>query len=256
MTPASPARSQAAIASPPDPAVQAAAGAIAFQLRAMTAEHDKAVTGDAEAIHRLRVATRRLRAALPLLRGGAPDAEEAESAADELGWLCGAIGAVRDLDVLAQLLQDRATRLESDFIRALAPLSTTIRRQRAIEQERLVAALDSERYGGLVQRLSAIAPEPAADSATLGAVAARLVRPQLRAMLRAGAGLDEASPPETLHRLRVRVKKLRYAIELLRMVGGKPARKILRRLERVQERIGMYHDAVTAAAWLRGWAAE
>ncbi len=255
MTPASPARSQAAIASPSDPAVQAAAVAIAVQLRAMTAEHDKAMTGDAEAIHRLRVATRRLRAALRMLREVAPDAE-AEGAADELGWLCGAIGAVRDLDVLAQLLQDRATRLESGFIRALAPLSDTIRGQRAIEQERLVAALDSERYGGLVQRLGAIAPKPAADSATLGAVAARLVRPQLRAMLRAGAGLDEAAPPETLHRLRVRVKKLRYAIELLRMVGGKPARKILRRLERVQERVGMYHDAVTAAAWLRGWAAE
>ena len=163
---------------------------------------------------------------------------------------------MRDLDVLAQLLQDRATRLEADFIRALAPLSDTIRRQRAIEQERLVAALDSERYRGLVQRLGAIAPEPAADSVTLGAVAARLVRPQLRAMLRAGAGLDEASPPETLHRLRVRVKKLRYALEPLRAVGGKPARRLLRRLERVQERVGMYHDAVTAAAWLRGWAAE
>ncbi len=221
----------------------------------MAAEHDKAVTGDVEAIHRLRVATRRLRAALRMLREVVPD-DEAESAADELGWLCGAIGAVRDLDVLAQLLQNRATRLESDFIRALAPLSDTIRRQRAIEQERLVAALDSERCHGLVQRLGAIAPEPAADSVTLAAVAARLVRPQLRAMLRAGAGLDEASPPESLHRLRVRVKKLRYALELLRMVGGKPGRKVLRRLERVQERVGRYHDAVTAAAWLRGWAAE
>ncbi|MFZ1123470.1 MAG: CHAD domain-containing protein, partial [Candidatus Binataceae bacterium] len=141
--------------------------AIAVQLRAMTADHDKAVTGDVEAIHRLRVATRRLRAALRMLREVAPN-DEAESAADELGWLCGAIGAVRDLDVLAQLLQDRATRLEADFIRALAPLSDTIRRQRAIEQERLVAALDSERCRGLVQRLGAIAPEPAADSVTLG----------------------------------------------------------------------------------------
>jgi len=110
----------------------------------MTIEHDKAVTGDVEAIHRLRVATRRLRAALRMLREVVPD-DEAERAADELGWLCGAIGAVRDLDVLAQLLQDRAARLESEFIRALAPLSDTIRRQRAIEQERLIAALDSER---------------------------------------------------------------------------------------------------------------
>jgi len=147
----------------------------------MTAEHDKAVTGDVEAIHRLRVATRRLRASLRMLREVAPS-DQVESVADELGWLCGAIGAVRDLDVLAQLLEERATRLEADFIRALEPLSATIRRQRATEQERLVAALDSERYRGLVLHLAAIAPEPAADSVALGAVAARLVRAQFLAL--------------------------------------------------------------------------
>ena len=250
-----PARAHAAAPSSIDPAAKAAAAAIHVQLRAMTAEHAKAVTGEVEAIHRLRVATRRLRAALRMLREVAPG-DEAESAADELGWLCGAIGAVRDLDVLAQMLEQRAARLEADFIRALAPLSDTIRRQRALEQERLVAALESERYRGLVQRLGAVASDPAADSVTVGAVAARLVRPQLRAMLRAGAGLDEASPPEALHRLRVRAKKLRYALEPLRAVGGKPARRMLRRLERVQERVGLYHDTTTAAAWLRGWADE
>jgi len=249
------ARAHPAAPSSTDPAAKAAAAAMVYQLRAMTAERTAAASGDVEAIHRLRVATRRLRAALRMLREVGPG-DEAESAADELGWLCGAIGAVRDLDVLAQMLEDRATRLETDFIRALAPLSDTIRRQRAVEQERLVAALESERYRGLVQRLGAVASEPAADSVTLGAAAARLVRPQLRAMLRAGAGLDEASPPETLHRLRVRVKKLRYALEPLRAVGGKPARRVLRRLERVQERVGMYNDAAIAAAWLRGWAAE
>jgi triphosphatase len=226
-----------------------------MQLRAMTAEHANAIAGDVEAIHRLRVATRRLRAALRMLREVAPGSE-AESAAEELAWLCGAIGAVRDLDVLTQLLEHRATRLEPDFIRALEPLSETIRSQRTIEQERLVAALDSERYRGLVQRLDAVALQPTADGVTLGTVAVRLVRPQLRAMLRAGAGLDEASPPETLHRLRVRVKKLRYALEPLRAVGGKPARRMLRRLERVQERVGMYHDAVSVTAWLHAWATE
>ena len=250
-----PTRAKAAAPLPTDPAAKVAAAAIAAQLSAMTAEHDQAVTGDVEAIHRLRVATRRLRAALRMLREVAPS-NEAESAADELGWLCGVIGAVRDLDVLAELLQERAMRLEADFIRALGPISVTLQQQRATEQERLVAALESERYRGLVQRLGAIAPEPAADSVTLGAVAARLVRSPLRAALRAGAGLDDASPADALHRLRIRVKKLRYALEPLRAVGGKPTRRMLRRLERVQERVGLYHDAVTAAEWLRGWAAE
>ncbi|MGZ6176239.1 MAG: CHAD domain-containing protein, partial [Candidatus Binataceae bacterium] len=162
-----PARAHPAAPSPTDSAVKVATASIGLQLRAMTAEHGKALAGDAEAIHRLRVATRRLRAALRMLREIAPG-HEAENAADELGWLCGAIGAVRDLDVLAQMLEQRATRLEADFIRALAPLSDTIRHQRAIEQERLVAALDSERYRGLVQRLGTVAPEAAADSVTLG----------------------------------------------------------------------------------------
>jgi CHAD domain-containing protein len=249
------ARAHPAAPSRSDPAAKAAASVIAHQLRAMTAEQAGASSGDVEAIHRLRVATRRLRAALRMLREVAPS-DEAESATEELGWLCDAIGAVRDLDVLSQMLEDRATRLENDFIRALAPLSGTIRRQRAVEQERLVAALKSERHRGLVQRLGAIAAEPDAETVTLGAVAARLLRPQLRAMLRAGAGLDDASPPETLHRLRVRVKKLRYALEPLREVGGKPARRMLRGLERLQDRVGMYNDAAIAAAWLRGWAAD
>ena len=248
-------RARVAAPSSADPAAKVATDAIAMQLRALTVEHDKAAAGDVEAVHRLRVATRRLRAALRMLREVAPG-DEAATAADELAWLCGAIGAVRDLDVLAQLLENRAARLESDFIHALEPLSETIRHNRVVEQERLTEALDSERYSGLVRRLGAITPEPAADGPTLGAMAARLVRPQVRALLRAGAGLDEASAPNAFHRLRVRAKKLRYTLEPLRAVGGKALRKMLRQLERIQERVGMYHDAVTAGTWLREWATE
>src|SRR5260370_39509026 len=100
MSPVSPARAHAALPSSADPAVKAAAAAIAFQLRAMAAEHDKGGTGDVEAIHRLRLATRRLRAALRMLRGVVPD-DEAERAAGELGGACGAIGAVGGLRGLA-----------------------------------------------------------------------------------------------------------------------------------------------------------
>jgi CHAD domain-containing protein len=250
------ARARTAAPSSSDPAIKAASAAIHAQLRVMTAEHAGAVSGDVEAIHRLRVSTRRLRAGLRMLRQVEAGGGDAENVTDELGWLCRAIGAVRDLDVLTQLLEERAAHLEADFISALTSLSNTIRQQRAVEQERLVAALESEQYRCLVQRLGAVAPEPSANSATLGAVAARMVRPQLRTMLRAGAGLDEAAPPETLHRLRVRVKKVRYTLEAMRAVGGKPACRMLRRLERVQDSIGMYHDAATAAAWLRAWAAE
>src|SRR6202011_578606 len=129
------ARARAVAPSSTDPAGKAAAAAIAAQLRAMTAEHANAIAGDVEAIHRLRVATRRLRAGLRMLREVALGGE-AQSTADELASLCGAMGAVRHLAVLAQLLEDRATRLDPDFTRALERPSDTIRRQRTVEQER------------------------------------------------------------------------------------------------------------------------
>jgi len=136
MTTPAPARSQPVAPSSGEPVVKVAGEAIAAQLGAMAAEHDRAISGDVEAIHRLRVATRRLRAALRLLREVAPS-DEVEGAEDELVWICGAIGTVRDLDVMALQTEQRAARLEDDFVRALAPLSATIRSQRMIEQARL-----------------------------------------------------------------------------------------------------------------------
>ena len=244
---------RAATPSRTDPAVIAMAGVLASHLRAFTREHLKALAGDVEAIHRMRVATRRMRAALRMLEELMPDGP-AKPAAQELAWLCDAIGKVRDLDVLVAGLTGRAARLDPDFIRALDPLWETIRRRRAEEQTRLGEALHSERCGILVQRLGATPPEPSPEAVTLGATASRIVRPIVRAVLRAGAGLDETSPSEALHRLRVRVKRLRYGLEPLQAVGGKALSKMLERLEDVQERVGAYHDAVTAVAWLRGWA--
>jgi len=101
-------------------------------------------------------------------------------------------------------------------------------------------------------RLHSAAPSAADSVAKMAAMAITLQLRAIAAEQLASAGGDV----EAIHRPRVRVKKFRYALEPLRAVGSKPARRMLRRLERLQERVGMYHDAATAAAWLRGWAAE
>jgi CHAD domain-containing protein len=63
----------------------------------------------------------------------------------------------------------------------------------------------------------------------------------------------ESSPAE-VHRLRVRVKRLRYALETLRGPEDKATSKMLRRLSGLQNLLGDYQDAVTQAAWLRTYA--
>ena len=63
------------------------------------------------------------------------------------------------------------------------------------------------------------------------------------------------STPEDLHRLRVRVKRLRYGLEILRTLGDKSVRRLLEKLERLQDVLGEGQDAVTQIAWLRRYAA-
>src|SRR5207248_2888217 len=78
-----------------------------------------------------------------------------------------------------------------------------------------------------------------------------LLRPLLRAVLRSGGRLSAESSPAALHRLRIRVKRLRYAVETLGGLGGKSMRKLLRQLVRLQDLLGEHQDAVTIAARLR-----
>jgi CHAD domain-containing protein len=51
--------------------------------------------------------------------------------------------------------------------------------------------------------------------------------------------------------LRVRVKRLRYALESLDGGGDDATRKLARRLAKLQDRLGRHHDAVSQRAWLR-----
>jgi CHAD domain-containing protein len=235
-----------------DPAGLAARAVVRFHLRAFAREERQARAGEVEPIHQLRVATRRLRGALRLFAPVLP-ARFVESARREVAWLADAIGAVRDLDVLGELVRERATRLDPDLRAALGPLAVAIHERRVDAHTALVEVLDSPRCRRLMDRLAVFADaEPATRRRErLGERAGELIRPVVRAVRRAGQDQGEAAKPEALHRLRVRVKRLRYALETLRGLGGKSVGRMIRRLERLQDLLGRHQDAATAIAWLR-----
>jgi CHAD domain-containing protein len=83
-----------------------------------------------------------------------------------------------------------------------------------------------------------------------------LVRRRYRRLRRAGDPLDENSPPEALHRLRIRGKRLRYSIEFLQSVYGKPAARLINRLTDMQDVLGAYQDAQVATEQVRHLAEE
>jgi CHAD domain-containing protein len=85
-------------------------------------------------------------------------------------------------------------------------------------------------------------------------MAPAMFRPIARSVMRAGAKLEPESPPELYHRLRIRIKRLRYAFEMNEELAGKRGRKTVKRLVEMQELLGQHHDAVVAIEWLRRFA--
>jgi CHAD domain-containing protein len=231
----------------------AARAAVGFHLRRARLEEVGARRGRVEGVHQLRVATRRLRAVLRLLAPVLP-AGFVRGGRDELAWLGTTIGQVRDLDVLAQTVRARAAGLEPESRRALGPLALALHDTRVARHAALVSGLDSTRCRTLLARLTAfVDSSPPARQQPLGAVAAELVQPLLDAVRRTGRRVTADSPPELFHRLRVRVKRLRYALETLQGLGGKVVAKTVRALVRLQDELGEGQDAVVAIAWLRAY---
>ncbi len=239
------------VLSPDDGVGVAVRVVVRFHVRTFVREEAGARAGEVEPVHQLRVATRRLRAALRLFHPVLPSAL-VRQAGEDLAWVADAIGAVRDLDVLAAQIATRAPRLDADSRRALGPLGFALQERRIAAHAALVVTLDSARCRRLLGRLTTFADSALpARQERLGDRALDLVLPVLRPVLRAGRRVSADVAPAALHSLRVRIKRLRYALETVEGLGGKASRRCRRRLVRLQELLGMYQDATTGAAWLR-----
>ena len=222
--------------------------------------HDPIVRLDAgeEGVHQARVATRRLRSDLRTFRPVLM-VDRVEPIRAELGWLGGALGAVRDSDVLGRRL---AAMVVDELDEGDRPgghaLLAVLEDQRKQQLEALHAVLDSGRYVALVDALVDLSLHP---PVLVGASEpARGVLPELagRPWAHLGrniAGLPKHPTVEQLHRVRILAKRARYAAEAASSVipaAGRHAAAIAA----LQGVLGDHQDAVVGEQWLRAAAAE
>lgn len=218
--------------------------------------------GAVEAVHQMRVATRRLRSDLRTFRP-ALDASEASRLRAELGWLAELLGAARDADVLCERLSARSRALDPESRQAAAEALAALAEQRASAHTRLMKALSGERYVALLERLRTIHSSPAADSNDGSAKANRPAREALPSVLRRTWRRLEmqveslALPPadDELHAVRIAAKRCRYAAEACAPALDEPAARLARACKRLQTVLGELNDAAVAERWLREWAA-
>jgi CHAD domain-containing protein len=208
---------------------------------------------DAEDVHQARVATRRLRSDLRTFRP-ILDQAWAEGLRDDLRWLGGELGGVRDAEVLRDRLRAAALTLPApdrhSALSVVAPLVSQVRSAR----RHLLTAIETDRYLDVIDHLVAAARAPVL--AEMAASEAREVLPGLVRKpwksLKAGAAACRGSvPDEQLHDLRIRAKRCRYAAEAAAAATGKYAARFAREVAALQEVLGELHDAVVAETWLR-----
>ncbi|MCU1459232.1 MAG: hypothetical protein JWL73_3324 [Actinomycetia bacterium] len=220
-------------------------------------EHDAPtrIGEDPEGVHQMRVAARRLRSDLRTFRSLLEPSWN-DPLRDDLQWLGAELGAVRDAEVLAGRLLDLAATLPEPESGAAGQLIDGLLQQGDRARADLRAALRSDRYLELLDRLVAAAQEPpfAAGSEAdepAAEVVGTLVRAPWRHLHRAVDELGEDPADQALHEVRKRAKRARYAAEAVAPVIGKPARKFADAVAEVQTVLGDHMDAVMAEAWLR-----
>jgi triphosphatase len=195
---------------------------------------------DPEFVHQARVAVRRLRSAARLFGGAAgwPASFDAD-----LRWIASRFGAVRDIDVL----QEQTLPALVAALPAAKPLADRAAQWRRRHEAALGEALRSARFARLARRLLRWANTPAGDSATLAGAAGKCLK-RLRRRLFDSADAFDALPVQQQHRVRIRAKRLRYALDLFApALPAKRTRRYIAALAKLQDELGALNDAVVAA---------
>ena len=235
------------------------AGLYRKRVRALAREVEHIHQGDVDALHRLRVASRRLRELLPLVRF---DRDTGRKLRRRLRKATRRLGAVRELDVLAGLIQELRghPRYRAS---ALKQVAASVAEARAAAREELAAKLSTSKMARLTRRLNQAAEHVEAEEKTrkgrrateaahawIWALDAREVR-RASQLLSSIENAGALYVPEPLHQVRLAIKKLRYAAELRAAAPGGPPTSDLRALRSAQGVLGHLHDVEVLIAYVR-----
>lgn len=214
------------------------------RLRALYRALPAASEGEVDAIHQARVATRRLREALPLL-----SPRSVRKLERKVRRLTRLLGPVRELDVALLMLDEFSASRDAPH-GAIVCLQESIREERRRLHQDMVHSIARANLEKLARKTVAaarrhderrIAVPRQRDPDQCAAAERRAARraERLRGAIENAAGIYL---PDRLHEVRIAVKKLRYSMEIARELSGSRARARIMTLKRAQDVLGRMHD--------------
>jgi CHAD domain-containing protein len=212
--------------------------------------HSSACAGDAEAVHQMRVAMTRLRAAVSFFAPITVDAEW-QRLKKEIAWLNGPLGAARDSDVIVEYASRERYRAWAQRV-----IGGDIDARQARDHRRMVRCLRSQRFHDLIEAMSGwigggswlrrwerrLRNKPAKP---LKAYSERELNRWHQRLIRKGRKLKTLDA-SARHRLRIRAKRFRYMLEALTGIvpvfDHGPFRHVHRPTKRLQRALGDLRD--------------
>ncbi|MEU4244440.1 CYTH and CHAD domain-containing protein [Actinoplanes sp. NPDC026619] len=208
--------------------------------RAALTEFDPGVRqGDPESVHKMRVATRRLRSTLKTFKRSLPGFEELGG---ELKWLADLLGQVRDGQVQEGKLLASIEGAGSQFDEVSARIREYLDDQVASGRTALAEALEGERYLTLLDRVDEL-------TGLAGDAEPKPVKRAAKSLAKADDLLDQAlagGEDVELHEARKAYKRARYAVEVFAGDAGKPGKQLVNALTDLQDVLGAHQDSVVA----------
>jgi triphosphatase len=247
---------------PTDVSAESTMGDLAFavlrrQLAVVRAKEPGTRLGeDPEELHDMRVATRRLRAALSMFEAVLP--VRAQAFREELGWLARLLGTVRDLDVQLEGLAGLSSaevHTTPDGHDPLVELAALLEREREAARTDMLNGLDSVRWDRLAKGLTTMAQQGPARRSLATRVPAEIGLPELvlrrhHKVRKAAKRAKHSGVVTDFHALRIRCKRLRYALEFSSDVYGGKTSRFVRELAVLQDELGEMQDAEVASLQL------
>lgn len=203
---------------------------------------------DSEFLHDFRVALRRTRSGLALIKRVLPP-EITETFKKEFAALGRVTGPARDLDVYLLYEKDYKSRLPASLRGGVEAFFADIRARRERAHKELVRSLSSPEYGAMISRWhdylnSDDGGEPSENSELpIKDLARKIILRSYRRILKDGKAIDQSSSDKKMHRLRIQCKKLRYSLEFFAsLFPPDDIRIVIGQLKKLQNNLGAFND--------------
>lgn len=194
-----------------------------------------------EAIHDMRVATRRLRAAIKTFNRILPS--KSKKIRVKFQKLFRVLENKRDLDVFSEFI---SRTLKTDPI--------VLAKQMDKSQKQIVSILKSKYYEKLIKSIEELKTIPAKQNVLK--FSRKGIQKALNKVLKIGSSMDSKADDKILHKLRISIKKLRYICEFFEPVFSKSLRSFIEKTIKIQDILGEYQDAIVGISMLKRYKSE